>query len=151
VKRILVATDGSDAACEAVRVGLELAAEHGAGVTFVHVVPRYEPGPIGVGVPALRERQVADADRRPLLDAEESARLQGITADTVLTRGDAIAGIVETADAIDADLVVVGSRGHGRLANALLGSVSRGVMRRMKRPVVVVRGADDATPAVAAR
>jgi nucleotide-binding universal stress UspA family protein len=151
VNRILIAVDGSAAAREAERVGLELAAEHGARVTFVHVVPRYEPGPIGIGVPALRERHVAEADRRPLRDAEENACLQDVPADTVLARGDAIAGIVSTADAIDADVIVVGSRGHGGLTSALLGSVSRGVMRRTRRPVVVVRGAGVAEPAAATR
>jgi nucleotide-binding universal stress UspA family protein len=47
---------------------------------------------------------------------------------------------VAYADSIDADMIVVGSRGHGRLASALLGSVSRAILREARRPVLVIRG-----------
>ena len=41
---------------------------------------------------------------------------------------------------MNVDLIIVGSRGHGTIATALLGSVSRGILGESKRPVLVVRG-----------
>ncbi len=61
-------------------------------------------------------------------------------ATTHLLVGDAAREIAAYADSQDADMIVVGSRGHGAIASALLGSVSRGVLRESKRPVLVVRG-----------
>ena len=65
-------------------------------------------------------------------------------------RGDPVDEIVAFADAFDADLIVVGSRGHGALASALLGSVSRGILGETRRPVLVVRGAPARVPAAPA-
>jgi len=47
--------------------------------------------------------------------------------------------IAEAAEALDADLVVMGSHGHGALAGLLLGSVTNGVLARSKRPLLVLR------------
>jgi nucleotide-binding universal stress UspA family protein len=55
MKKILIATDGSASAREAVKFGLELAEEHAAEVTFVHVVPVLDRSYVdGIGVPAAR-------------------------------------------------------------------------------------------------
>jgi nucleotide-binding universal stress UspA family protein len=148
VKRIVIATDGSDAAREAVRVGLELAREQDGDVTFVHVVPPFDPGPMGIGVPGLTQHRIGEADRAPLVDAERIAREENVRAQSALLTGDAVDEIVALADSLAADLIVIGSRGHAGLASALLGSVSRGVMHETRRPVVVVRAVE--TPAVAA-
>ena len=52
--------------------------------------------------------------------------------------GDPVNEILALADSIDADLIVVGRRGRGTLASALLGSVSGAVLRDARRPVLVV-------------
>ena len=59
---------------------------------------------------------------------------------TELLTGNPIDEIVAYADSIDADLIVVGSRGHGAVG-ARLGSVSQGVLHKARRPVLVFRRA----------
>jgi nucleotide-binding universal stress UspA family protein len=81
-----------------------------------------------------------------LEDAAAVAAEHGVVATTVLLQGDTVAEIVAFADDRDVDLTVLGSRGHGAVANALLGSVSRGVLNESKRPVLIVRGTTVAQP-----
>jgi nucleotide-binding universal stress UspA family protein len=139
--RILIATDGSPASREAVSFALELAKEHDSKVYFVHVVPELHVVPTnGLGMLGAVPREVTDVDRSSLHDAEALADDVGVWARTAILRGDVVDEIVAYADNLAVDLIVVGSRGHGALANALLGSVSRGLLSESKRPVAIVRG-----------
>jgi nucleotide-binding universal stress UspA family protein len=141
MKKILIATDGSDEAREAVDFGLELADEHAAQVVFVHVAPAVDVVPTsGFGMTGAVPHELTDYDWSPLTDARALAEERGVEARTQMLRGETADEIVAYADTIDADLIVVGSRGHGTLASALLGSVSRGVLREARRPVLIVRG-----------
>jgi nucleotide-binding universal stress UspA family protein len=141
MKKILIATDGSPSAQEAVRFGLELAEEQGAEVVLAHAVPALDvlPGG-GWGWAPTMEHELSEADWRPLNEAMALAEERGIAAEKAMLRGDPVNEIVAYADTIDADLIVVGSRGHGAIASALLGSVSRGVLHEARRPVLIVRG-----------
>jgi nucleotide-binding universal stress UspA family protein len=141
MKKILVATDGSDSAAEAVEFGIELAAEHQAKLIVVHVVPALDIVPayaFGVGGAFPHEPSIEERDL--LEDAAVRAEEHDVVATTVLLAGDTVDEIVAYADSHDVDLIVVGSRGHGAIANALLGSVSRGVLAESRRPTLVVRG-----------
>lgn len=121
MKTIVIATDGSRSARVAADFGLQLARQLGSSVVFVHVAQ-----------PQL------DEDRRPLGEAAASAASHGVVARTELLVGDAADEIVAYADSIDADAIVVGTRGHGPIAGALIGSVSQRVLRDARLPVLVV-------------
>jgi nucleotide-binding universal stress UspA family protein len=144
MKKILIATDGSASSAEAVQFGVELAEENDAEAIFVHVAPAADILPManyGLGGVLPRvPHEVTEYDRISLEDAEQIAVEHGLRASTRLLVGDAVDEIVACADTEDADMIVIGSRGHGALASALLGSVSRGVLSESKRPVMIVRG-----------
>jgi nucleotide-binding universal stress UspA family protein len=142
MKRILIATDGSPAALQAVELGLELAEEHHAHVTFVHVAPAADVLPVvgfAMAGPVSVPHELSEHDRKSLDEALELAEERGVPALTRLLVGGAARQIISYADEIDADLIVIGSRGLGAFEGALLGSVSRAVLRDAKRPVLIVR------------
>jgi nucleotide-binding universal stress UspA family protein len=142
MNKILIATDGSESAHEAVEFGLDLAAEQGAKAFIVHVTPLVDVIPyanFGYVGPTL-PHEFDEQDRKLLQEAAEPAAERGVDVETTLLKGRPADEIVAFADTIDADLIVVGSRGHGAITSALIGSVSRGVLHESRRPVLIVRG-----------
>lgn len=137
MKRILIATDGSDGAWAAVEDGVELASEVGADVVFVSV--RHDL-PL-LGDPSYQHRVTSQLQHaRDALDrAEAEAQRLGVAFESEILEGDPVACIADAAAYRDVDLVVVGSRGHGAFASALIGSVSRELLTRSPAPVMVVR------------
>lgn len=147
MKRILVTTDGSPSSTEAVAFGVELASEHETELIFVHVVPTLDVvPPSGFGIGGAFPHETSQRDHVLLEEAAAVASEHGVLSTTALLRGDTVDEIVAYADSHDVDLIIVGSRGHGAIVGALLGSVSRGVLAESKRPVLIVRAATVAAP-----
>jgi nucleotide-binding universal stress UspA family protein len=141
---VLIAIDGSPSADEAVEFGLGLAAGQDAAVVFVTVVPAVDVVPTGgFGLTATTPHEVTEHDTEVLDSALARAEEAGVRARTKVLQGEPADEIVAYADIVEADLIVVGSRGHGAVASAVLGSVSRGVLREARRPVLVVRSVTD--------
>ena len=142
MQRILIATDGSPSGMEAVDFGVELAHTEGAEVTFVHVTPPIEWAvyPFGPFDAIPNEAPAVEQDE-PLRSAMERAAQHGVVAHAVSVLGDPVSEVSAYADRMNADLIVVGSRGLGGVTSALLGSVSKGLLKHANRPVLVVRAA----------
>lgn len=146
---ILIAIDGSTGSRVAVREGLTLAHETGAGVTFLAV----RPAPLPVLGDPFYQRKVSEdlAQLRPAVaEAVGEADELGVVAEYEILEGDPAEEIVRLARLRDADLIVVGSRGRGAVASAVLGSVSRRVLYGADRPVLVVKQRVGAKASVAA-
>ncbi len=138
MKKILIATDGSETARAAIDAGVELAAEHHADVVFVHVTSLLELAPKENGAEAPKRIPRTETDPA-LREALQRARQRGIPAKAELLIGYAPKEILRLARDIDADLIVVGSRGLGRVKSVVLGSTSREVLAKADRPIMVVR------------
>ena len=105
----------------------------------MHVVPAVDVVPVAVfGMAGAFPHEPSADDRALLDDAAAVAGEHGVVCTTTLLTGDTVDEIVAFADSHDVDLIVVGTRGHGAITGALLGSVSRGILRETKRPVSVI-------------
>ncbi|HTW99263.1 MAG TPA: universal stress protein [Acidimicrobiales bacterium] len=139
---IVVGIDGSPASDRAVEVAIELAEGRHAEVLFVHCSTEIA-GALFAADPVHPDSQEHLEAADPVLRAAaEAARARGVRArvevDGASGAGDIAAVIAGTADASDADLIVVGTRGRGELASVVLGSVSHALLHLSERPVVVV-------------
>jgi nucleotide-binding universal stress UspA family protein len=141
---IVVGTDGSDTAREAVRQAVELAARLGARL---EIVSAYEPVP---GARLREEAQQAPADLQWLVnpredvdatlrEAAEAAREGGVEAVTYARQGDPADAILDVAEERGADLIVVGNKGMTGARRFLLGSVPNRVSHHAPCSVLIIR------------
>jgi nucleotide-binding universal stress UspA family protein len=143
-KSIVVGTDGSDTATQAVRQAVDLARAVGASLELVSA---YEP------VPSQRlseERREAPEDLQWAISPREDvdatleaaavvAREAGVTVNTYPRQGDPADAILDVAEEREADLVVVGNKGMTGAKRFLLGSVPNKVSHHAPCSVLIVR------------
>lgn len=142
--RILIATDGSSLASAAAHRGLLLAERMGAQVLVITVVPRWhvftlDPQAARESLERFekRNRRAAEA---ALQQVALEARSRGIECRVKRERSDEPwEEIVKAGKRWRADLIVMGSHGHGALASVLLGSQAQKVLVHSKVPVMVCR------------
>ena len=139
LRRIVAGVDGSEEALHALRWAVGLARSVDAEI---EVVTAYHYTPVGVGSPWVPPvTVVSQQDMRAVAsDVVDDAVRKADAADVVVERtvceGAAASRLQDRAQ--DADLLVVGSRGHGGFAGLLLGSVSRRCLVHPVGPVAVV-------------
>jgi len=143
-KLIVVGTDGSDTATQAVRQAVDMAGAVGA---TVELVSAYAP------VPEQRlraERRDAPADvqwainpredvEASLSDAADIARAAGVSVNTHARQGDPADAILDVAEELGADVVIVGNKGMTGAKRFLLGSVPDKVSHHAPCSVLIVR------------
>jgi nucleotide-binding universal stress UspA family protein len=140
ISRIVVGIDGSAGSDAALLWAAEEAMRCGAELVLVHgwVYP-YVGARTGVAEP--RDEMRLDAMRTLESSAMKAHDVApSLQCHSIITEESPAKAIIDAA--AEADLVVVGSRGHGGFTALLLGSVSRTVLQHSPRPVVVVRPTD---------
>jgi len=165
VKKILYATDLSENARYAFAYAVSLADLYGASITFIHVLSEI-PSLLDKNVigyiskerwEELKSQNVTEAreaiigkrrDHVAIKDAlhqfsenvKESREGEGfVTDDIIVVRGNPVEEILKYSDEKNCDLIVMGTHGQGTLVDAMMGSTARRVLRRSKKPVLVVR------------
>jgi nucleotide-binding universal stress UspA family protein len=161
-KKILVALDRSPQSEIVFEQALELAKKEDAALMLFHCLPFETPGVGSYADVFGRELinfsvklqtvldQESEQARQFLRDHCQKATAQGIPTEWDLKIGDAGSRIRELAKAWDADLVIVGRRGHRGLAEIVLGSVSSYVLHQAPCSVLVVQGISPSLESTAA-
>lgn len=141
MKTILAALDFSDVTDSLLQMARDMAQAHQAALYLLHVEPPdpdfvgYEPGPQhvrdGVAQEAVRHFKNENTLRDEL-------RAAGVDAHSLVVQGPTVEKILAEAVQLHADLIIVGSHGHGALYHVVMGSVGHGVLKDAKCPVLVV-------------
>ncbi len=164
IKRILFASDLSEAARRVFRYTLNLAIRHGAEILILHVVEELAPGTeerveaaFGKDLYAeLKQRKTATAHDVLINKKIEAVRARddlarmcqeeftsgsaesAIVEDIYVVEGDVAAETLAMARKKECDLIVMGARRRGRLATVFSGNAVRNVLRQADKPVLVV-------------
>lgn len=139
ITNILVPTDFSACSEQALDYAVELAARVDARVHLLSVigVPSYGVPELGVGVTAAMVDNLIADNQRAL---DQLGREKKLVAQTLVRVGDARDVILQTAEELKADLIVMGTHGRRGISRALLGSVAEMIVRTSPIPVLTVRG-----------
>lgn len=138
--KIVVPVDGSEPSNSAVAFAMRMAAEEHATVIFAHavevtrIIAMTSASAIG---PQYALDAALEAGREILAAAKVQADEAKVKATTELLEGDCVGSLLDLAERVNADLIVVGSHGRGGISRALLGSVAEGILRRASIPVLV--------------
>ncbi len=142
-KHILLATDGSASAEHAAKKAMELARIHGAHVTAAYVVDPYPYIGIGEVNPMAFQsymNSAQEASTKAFTHIADLAAAEGVQLQVRLVENMQTArGIVDLADEVAADLIVIGSHGRSGVQKLVLGSVAGKVVALSSRPVLVIR------------
>ena len=136
--RILVGTDGSSTAAEAVRQAAELARVHGAELIILHGAKTTSSAPdVGFGIPPVDAETIRSAGDQILSEAQKVAGVD-TRVRTVMREGDPAEAILDAAEAEEVDLIVVGNKGMRGTRRFLLGSVPNTVAHHSPCSVLIV-------------
>ena len=155
INKILYTTDLSKNARHAFSYAASIANRYDAGITILHVLEDISPTTESLVTNIIGEEEwgrLRTRNEKEVLDKLQSrltkfcddvqAELPAcpfITDNIIVKIGNPVDEILQEAENKGYDMVVMGAHGHSALANALMGSTSRRVIRRCKTPVLVVR------------
>ena len=140
--RILWPTDFSPLAKAALPHAVGLAAETGAELVLLHVLPSlaaYAVPDLSGALSVSLQRQSRVAAQRQLHRLETQVKGPNFRTHTVLTEGVPFYQIVRAAKRLRCDLIVLATHGRTGLVHAIMGSVAENVLRRAPCPVLIVR------------
>ena len=142
LKKVLVPTDFSDGARQALKYGMSFAKEYGAELVLLHVVENLTVGYASDLFPVpMAEvlQEISGYAKSELAKLGDEARARGLSVQEQVMQGKPSAEIIRFASEHEIDVIVLGTHGKGMLDQALFGSTTERVVRRAPCPVLTVR------------
>jgi len=161
MKRILVPIDFSDVTPRVIGVAQQLATALDAEIHLIHVrelSATAAPGALGYGLAGMPElapmsgvpvtvfdpmpqtMPVEESQKSKLAGLQKEIDQDGLKVTLHEPTGTVAEEILLQTDSLDADLIVMGTHGHGAMYNLLVGGVTKGVLKHSARPVLLVPG-----------
>lgn len=142
-QNILVPVDGSDTSFAAIKKAADLAKAFDAKITVAQVLA-LDPYIAAEYITTSQTNDIIERARSSIQDTLEEAKQrfqsEGVEVETKLLEGQVIhREIVNAAEELKADLIVIGSHGRTGLKKLFLGSVAQNVLSEISTPVLVVR------------
>ena len=163
IKKILYATDLSETAVHAFYYAVSLANMYGAGMTILHVLTEFPGEEFITNMidtdtwQEIKNRNYSEARDQLIGKRRDRAALKEVleafteevkangedqnfdTDEVLIKRGTPAEIIVETANELSCDLIVMGTHGHSAITDVLIGSTAKRVVRQSTIPVLVIR------------
>ncbi|MCR9247816.1 MAG: universal stress protein [bacterium] len=140
-RRIVCPTDFSSAAGKATEYAAGLAKSCGAELILLHVVAEMTYPMRSIGTISAFPNLQDELQKRAADELEEASQkiASGITIRTEMRNGEIHEEVLDSAQANECDLIVIGTHGHTGLKHMLLGSTAEKVVRMSEVPVLTVR------------
>ncbi len=140
INKILVPTDGSEPSHRAAEFAIALAKNFNAEIIAVYVIDRFIIEEVSkVHERRELEKEIKSKAERTLNYVVKSAEMEGLRASSVILEGPPYDQIVRQAEALNVDVIVMGTTGRRGMERILIGSVAERVIEYAPCPVIVVK------------
>jgi nucleotide-binding universal stress UspA family protein len=143
--KIIVAIDFSDISDKVLEIAADLAQKTQASLWLIHVV-QPEPDYIGYDVGPKSERHFIAKEFQKkhvlLQDTADRLKKKKLEVTPLLIQGPTVETILLESEKLKPDMIITGSHGQGAMTHLLMGSVSKGILKKSKVPVLIVPSVD---------
>jgi nucleotide-binding universal stress UspA family protein len=149
IKRVMIATDGSDTSKKATVIGIDIARQAKGTVIAVYVmdISRLSHLPGYATLPGLKEKILAlmeDEGRQAIEFVQNRAQIMSVSCLKIIAQGNPAEELLKAAREQEADIIVMGKIGRTAVEKFLLGSVAEKVVFQSTIPVLLIKG-DEST------
>ena len=145
IKKIMIATDGSDTSKKAAMIGIDIAHRANGSITAVYVMEilRLAHLPGYATLPGLKEKVLElmqEEGQQATQFVEDQAQMMNVSSQKIVAQGSPSEELLKASQKLGMDLIIMGSLGRTGIEKFLLGSVAEKVVLQSTIPVLLIRG-----------